>query len=133
MISWRNRNGREPVALDTAFLSRLEHHVGATALREMLADERISVADRLAALTAAAETDARDTALRLAHDLTGSAGHAGLAALSATAASVQRLLADPAGPRTADAVAPLLARGRLALTALDAWLASSAGDRTGGH
>lgn len=119
MLGWRRRSAPRP-ALDEDFIQRLERHLGPEGTRELLADALIEIEDRLRALEAAAAAGDRDAALSHAHDLTGTAGHAGLSALSVAAAEVQRGLIERPDPPVAALAAPLpalWAEGRAALSA----------------
>jgi HPt (histidine-containing phosphotransfer) domain-containing protein len=89
IFEWNRPEPDRPL-LDVDYLARLERHVGATVLTELLADGLIELTDRLARLGELAEAGDLDGIARLGHDLVGMAGHLGLTRLSATAAEMSR-------------------------------------------
>ncbi|MEM1345674.1 MAG: Hpt domain-containing protein [Pseudomonadota bacterium] len=120
MLGWLKGRPRAPARpiLDSEFLARLEGHIGADVVQELLSDGLIEIEDRLQALERAAARHDRGEALRLAHDITGIAGHLGLSALSLASASLVREGREAPDHATPALVAPVLALGPDALAAL---------------
>lgn len=111
-------------AIDMAYLAMLAEHLGAEGVAELLADGLIEVEDRLERIGLAAARGDGASVASLAHDLTGAAGHLGLAALSAEAAHLSeraRLLGDRASAMALEVLAgAAIAAGREGLAALEA-------------
>ncbi len=120
MFSWM-RSQAEPTRpiLDHSYLARLSQFIGETETWELLADGMLELTERLArARHLAAAEDAAELS-RLLHDITGTAGHLGLSALSSEAAIGQRALAQDA--KCIDVLDPLLALEDPSMSALKAY------------
>lgn len=107
MFSWM-RTHTEPTRpiLDQAYLARLSQFIGQSETGELLADGMIELSERLVQARSAARAGNADELGRVLHDITGTAGHLGLSAMSAEAAIAQRALTQ--GMQTDPALAPLL-------------------------
>lgn len=110
MILWKEKQAPEaPPLLDTAYLERLQKHLGVDVTRELMADGMLELADRMNRLPAmAAERKSEDIA-RLAHDIAGAAGHLGLSRLSYHATEVNRELREKPARPLEEVIAPLVA------------------------
>jgi HPt (histidine-containing phosphotransfer) domain-containing protein len=84
----------ERPTLDTAYLARLEAHLGAAPLAELIADGLIELSDRLRRLAEIERSGNLEAMAPLGHDLVGMAGNLGLARLSLAAAKMQRAARD---------------------------------------
>lgn len=122
MILSREQPARDvPPVLDTAYLERLQKHLGADVTRELMADGMLELADRLNRLPGMAADRKTDDIARLAHDVAGAAGHLGLSRLSFHATEANRALRDqPDGPLE-DVIAPMLSCQDMSLDALGAF------------
>ena len=95
MINWGSEAEADaPPVLDTAYLQRLQKHLGEDVTRELMADGILELSDRLDRLHALAKDGQIVELRRLTHDITGAAGHLGLSALSYHAAEANRALRD---------------------------------------
>ena len=103
--------------LDTEHLDRLESHVGAGPLSELIADGLIELSDRLKRLAELERTGDLDAIARLGHDLVGMAGNLGLSRLAAAAAKMNRAARDG---EPAAALAEVAAARRFGLEATEA-------------
>ena len=83
-----------PPYLDTAYLERLQKHLGEDVTRELMADGMLELSDRLDRVEHLAEKQQVGELRRLTHDIAGAAGHLGLSALSFHAAEANRALRD---------------------------------------
>ena len=119
MTLWREKPAPDaPPVLDTAYLERLQKHLGADVTRELMADGMLELADRMDRLPGmAAERKAEDIA-RLAHDVAGAAGHLGLSRLSYHATEANRVLRSDTGLSLEDVIAPMLSCQGASLDAL---------------
>ncbi|HUF86033.1 MAG TPA: Hpt domain-containing protein [Thermohalobaculum sp.] len=116
MFQRRPADATRPV-LDTGHLARLESHLGAPVLAELLADGLIELTDRLRRLAELERAGDLDGLARLGHDLVGMAGNLGLARLSATAGAMHRAACAGRGP---EALAEAGGARRLGFEAADA-------------
>lgn len=90
-VKWLHRSDTpEPPMLDTAYLDRLNQHLGAAVTGELLSDGLIELADRLKRLGELAMEGDLDAIARLGHDIIGTAGHLGLTRLSIAAVDMNR-------------------------------------------
>lgn len=108
---------RERPTLDTDYLARVEGHLGAAAVAELLADGLIELSDRIKRLGELERQRDLDAVARLGHDLVGMAGNLGLARLSAAAVELDRAARDGSVPAM---MAEATAVRRLGLEATDA-------------
>ena len=93
MMTWGNKGAVDvPPVLDTAYLQRLQNHLGEDVTRELMADGILELSDRLDRLDALASAGQIGELRKLTHDITGAAGHLGLSALSFHAAEANRAL-----------------------------------------
>lgn len=113
----RRQADSAPPALDTDHLDRLESHLGADALAELLADGLIELSDRLNRLAELQKTADLDGMAKLGHDLAGMAGNLGLARLAAVAGEMNRVAREGDKPA---ALAEAGAVRRLGLEASEA-------------
>lgn len=119
MLGWTRQKAKtEPAMLDEAFLERLEEHIGAEALRELLADGLIEIIDRLERLAEEVRAERRGPALRIGHDIAGLAGHIGLSALSRAAVEMNRTARMEPVTAVSELAAPVLEVGQSAAEAL---------------
>jgi len=86
----KRKSAKAKPLIDFAYLDRLSAHLGESEVRELLEDGLIEIGDRLDEVDRLVAAGERAGVLRLAHDLTGMAGHLGLSALSAAAAAIGR-------------------------------------------
>ena len=119
MFEWLDRKAEaERPVLDTGYLDRLRGHLGDGVVDELLADGLIEITDRLGRLRGMPAEDDFDGIAQIGHDLVGTAGHLGLAALSLAAMEMnRRARSAPDGDAKALA-APVLTRGAAAAEAL---------------
>ena len=111
------REQADPVPLlDSGQLDRLSRHIGAAAMRELLAEGRAELADRLTRLSHPA---AGEDVGRLAHQVCGLAGSLGLPLVARHAARAAE--AARAECATGGALAALMAMAGPSLAALEAW------------
>ena len=95
MMTWGNKGAVDvPPVLDTAYLQRLQKHLGEDVTRELMADGILELSDRLDRLDALASAGQIGELRKLTHDITGAAGHLGLSALSFLAAEANRALRE---------------------------------------
>jgi len=94
----RDPDAEEPPVFDRGYLTRLEAHLGAGALRELLADGLFELSDRVGRAEELAFQGNLAGLATLAHDLASVAGHLGLTRLSLLAVELQhRARAEPDG------------------------------------
>lgn len=130
-MGWRAKDDATPPppVLDEDYLARLGALIGDRVLSELLADGLIEVSDRIERLREAAAVEDRRAVLGLAHDLTGIAGHLGLAALSRAAATCQQQGRSEPEMGAAPLAAPMIAAGPASCDRLRRRLATA--DRSG--
>ena len=119
MIKWANKREVDvPPMLDTAYLQRLQKHLGEDVTRELMADGIIELSDRLDRLGALVGEGQVGELRKLTHDITGAAGHLGLSALSFFAAEANRTLREAGADERAGAMEKVLACKARSLDAL---------------
>lgn len=115
-----------PPLLDVGFIERLETHLGAEIITELLADGMIEIADRIERLQADAREGKVDAVARLCHDIAGASGQIGLSRLSRAAADLNRILRDDTGDHARALRDPLVPVGAESIEALGAFVAERA-------
>ena len=98
MFNWRRREPREkPALLDEQYLARLESHLGAAALRELLSDGLLELSDRIDRIPDIVKAGDDTELSGLLHDIVGVAGHLGLTQLSHAAVAAGREIPQGSG------------------------------------
>ncbi|MEM9061803.1 MAG: Hpt domain-containing protein [Pseudomonadota bacterium] len=128
MFNWRRQpSGPGPAVLDESYLERLSKHLGEAVLRDILSDGLLELSDRVAQTQELAAAGDSAGLGRLVHDLSGMAGHLGLAQLGHLAVDAERFLRDE-DANLLVAVQPLQAATPVALAALKDFLDAPPGD-----
>lgn len=121
MVGWfKTARDVDCPILDTAFLERLQKHIGRDATRELLADGMIELSDKIDRLSSGG-ADLPDVA-GLTHDISGAAGHMGLTALSRAASDANQKVRNTDAPDPAQLVADVTALAGPSLEALSAFI-----------
>ena len=103
-----NTAPKAPPILDTAYLERLQKHLGEDVTRELMADGMLELSDRLDRIQKLVEKGRIAELQKLTHDIAGSAGHLGLSALSYHASVANAELRGSIGAKTQAIMKPML-------------------------
>ncbi len=105
MFEWLIRTETPaPDTLDEGYLARLQRHVGADAMGELIDDGMLELADKLDHLAEQEGTDDIKHVAAVCHDIAGAAGNLGLTALTRVAVEANRQALGDTSPAPDDLV-----------------------------
>lgn len=124
MFEWLTKTaGPPPAALDEAYLRRLESHVGAEAMAELMSDGLIELKGKLENLEAQADTATVKKIAPICHDIAGAAGNLGMTAMTQAAVEANRKALGDRPPPVSEIAALVLACRDAAFESAEAYRA----------